>query len=883
MTIASDVDRSGPYSGNGVTTAFDYDFRITNEAHVRVVRGNADNTETTLVLGADYSVTGVGDAGGGQIICTSAPSSTQTITLLRDVPFVQETDLENQGAYLAQVIEDALDLAVMRDQQLKEGVDRAHKAPFGEEGSTFSASDVRNAHTNAAAAAASAAAADAAADDAADSAAEAAATVSGKVAKAGDRMTGELELYMGEDAGNVLLAQGRMLPKVGQYLSYLAGRTYTTVSTFFTQPVVTLEANEIHSAAARGSKGSLWATVKGATTALARLTWDDDGIRGRVAGGSFDHIMTSPIAWGASESASATDNSTVFTKMLAQITDRIDGQGKIFSVTSLPDISRFKRIGFKVGSVIHMSKDFIRGIRTSKITNGMKYTAWAQDKAYMVGKQIRMWVLEKESHPDGTGRIVLYVSDDNGSTFWPGEYLQVEAKGETLWSAGFDAATGNEYLFVRVPAGATDVPPYTYTMWKRTLTLGAGTGNYYAPFTKTPITFPVPAGATGQPVMIHSFTIGHGGSVVVGASYGEGAWVMRSTDGGITWTAFEIGVDPDLEEPTVVYDPVTTRYYGFCRNGGSGNPVFWYSPVNDLTGILRFTAPAGSFGANSLTDAPVPLKIYNGRIYAFTAFRNGTLEGSGDDELTSAFFLDFPVFAGNVWTQPSSKIYRLGTIPHREGSAGASACGQGSVVMVGSRVHLYFGMEERTGTTPDRNRIANIYQVSIPLTEYSGAFDFRDDLADNRGYLGPLYKGPENQGWFLYMDDASDNVPARVGGCPNFARHASTLTIASGVLTITPNHGYYVIDTEGAAASDDLDKITVAGRIVGDCIILQTASSARDVTIKHNSVGGVEGAVYLNGQTDKLLSSGFDNISLTLALAGSTKVWKQMTFNDNAV
>lgn len=129
MTIASDIDRSGPYNGNGVTTAFDYEFRITNEAHVRVVRGNSDGTETTLDLGADYAVTGVGGADGGQIICTVAPATGTTITNLREVPFTQETDLENQGAYLAQVVEDALDLAVMRDQQLAEELNRAVKLP----------------------------------------------------------------------------------------------------------------------------------------------------------------------------------------------------------------------------------------------------------------------------------------------------------------------------------------------------------------------------------------------------------------------------------------------------------------------------------------------------------------------------------------------------------------------------------------------------------------------------------------------------------------------------------------------------------------------------------------------------------------------------------
>jgi hypothetical protein len=48
---------------------------------------------------------------------------------LRKVPFTQETDLENQGAYYAETVEAAFDLAAMRDQQLSERVGRAVVIP----------------------------------------------------------------------------------------------------------------------------------------------------------------------------------------------------------------------------------------------------------------------------------------------------------------------------------------------------------------------------------------------------------------------------------------------------------------------------------------------------------------------------------------------------------------------------------------------------------------------------------------------------------------------------------------------------------------------------------------------------------------------------------
>lgn len=126
MTISSTDNRSGPYTLNGVTTAFDYDFKIVDRTHVQVIRTNLAGVESALAIDADYTVTGVGVAEGGQIVTTSALSN-GTITLLLNVPFLQETDLENQGAYNAEDVEAAFDLSVQRDLQLKEELDRAVK------------------------------------------------------------------------------------------------------------------------------------------------------------------------------------------------------------------------------------------------------------------------------------------------------------------------------------------------------------------------------------------------------------------------------------------------------------------------------------------------------------------------------------------------------------------------------------------------------------------------------------------------------------------------------------------------------------------------------------------------------------------------------------
>jgi len=61
--------------------------------------------------------------------------------------------------------------------------------------------------------------------------------------------------------------------------------------------------------------------------------------------------------------------------------------------------------------------------------------------------------------------------------------------------------------------------------------------------------------------------------------------------------------------------------------------------------------------------------------------------------------------------------------------------------------------------------------------------------------------------------------------------NAVTLTIASGV--ITPTQNWHVVDTEGAAATDDLTTIGSTDSADGFVLFIRQANDARDITIKH--------------------------------------------------
>lgn len=81
------------------------------------------------------------------------------------------------------------------------------------------------------------------------------------------------------------------------------------------------------------------------------------------------------------------------------------------------------------------------------------------------------------------------------------------------------------------------------------------------------------------------------------------------------------------------------------------------------------------------------------------------------------------------------------------------------------------------------------------------------------------------------------------------------LTITVGVISITNSGSIYDLDTEGAAATDDLD--TINGGNQGQLICLQTANSARDVVLKHNT-----GNIFNPGGVDLTLGLTTDRIFL---------------------
>lgn len=125
MTISSN-NYKNTYAGNGSTTVFAYTFRILADSNILVqFKNDTTGVFTTKTLTTDYTVSGAGDAGGGNVtMVTTTAASGETVVITRSMPFQQNTDYTENDVFPAETHEEALDELTMNDLQLKEESDR---------------------------------------------------------------------------------------------------------------------------------------------------------------------------------------------------------------------------------------------------------------------------------------------------------------------------------------------------------------------------------------------------------------------------------------------------------------------------------------------------------------------------------------------------------------------------------------------------------------------------------------------------------------------------------------------------------------------------------------------------------------------------------------
>ena len=138
MTVSSATRKAGPFAGNGVTTSYPFTFKVFTKGDITVTRMNAAGVETLLVLDSDYTVTLNVDQDadpGGSITYPDVGSPLpvgEQLTLSGSLAELQPTDITNLGGFYPQIIEDALDRAVILIQQLREITERTLKFPVSD-------------------------------------------------------------------------------------------------------------------------------------------------------------------------------------------------------------------------------------------------------------------------------------------------------------------------------------------------------------------------------------------------------------------------------------------------------------------------------------------------------------------------------------------------------------------------------------------------------------------------------------------------------------------------------------------------------------------------------------------------------------------------------
>lgn len=129
MTIESQKNKV-VYKGNGVTTNFPFPYPpVADGSHLRLYRREGGVEE---VITGGYSVVGAGSNQVTVSLREPLPVGVQ-LTLVREVPYTQKVDLQNQGAFNADVVEGGLDNLEMQIIQLKEVADRSLKFPVSDD------------------------------------------------------------------------------------------------------------------------------------------------------------------------------------------------------------------------------------------------------------------------------------------------------------------------------------------------------------------------------------------------------------------------------------------------------------------------------------------------------------------------------------------------------------------------------------------------------------------------------------------------------------------------------------------------------------------------------------------------------------------------------
>lgn len=118
----------------GGETSVTYDFRILDEDDLVVTRKPSAGSLSTLVLGTDYTVDGVGNALGGNVtfdtgVFPSGLTADDVVTMFRDTAIERSSDFQTEGDFRATVVNEQFDDILFMIQELATRQGRSVERP----------------------------------------------------------------------------------------------------------------------------------------------------------------------------------------------------------------------------------------------------------------------------------------------------------------------------------------------------------------------------------------------------------------------------------------------------------------------------------------------------------------------------------------------------------------------------------------------------------------------------------------------------------------------------------------------------------------------------------------------------------------------------------
>lgn len=342
-----------------------------------------------------------------------------------------------------------------------------------------------------------------------------------------------------------------------------------------------------------------------------------------------------------------------------------------------------------------------------------------------------------------------------------------------------------------------------------------------------------------------------------GVARGSGLNIYKSTDGGVTWT--DVGQVPtsDGVAPTLDKFEYKGKWYVllcYCDRG-LNHTVVRVAPVD-----LLLTSPTTAFGrAISVSTDMTGASGYQSTVVKL----DGTVYIDG-----GTAYIEFKEYGGGL-TYSDVRFIRIDLFNLLRTTPRSLTVAAGVITVPSADIEPNFLVSTEGGAATDDLDTINGGEEG-QIISFTGATSGSDVIFKNgTGNLELINDFRLNTAGVSKITlQKAGSKWIELGRTNDYA--SPVAVIAGGVITV-PNATVpiqFAVDTEGSAATDDLD--TINGGLEGQLITIFTNTASRDVTVK-------DGTGNLNLAGDFLLSHSVDRIMLQK----QSTLWLEVSRSDN--